>query len=86
MWNKLPIVGWFIAAIAAMSLSVPFYIAWTWNHIGEKFFYFLPEAYHRISFFEIFFLFITLGIVKWIIGCLTPRFMYVNNSNDNDNS
>jgi hypothetical protein len=84
MWNKLPIIGWIITIIAAIGLSVPFWLAWSVFGIGERFFSdYLPSQFVDPGFWEIFWLFICLGIFRWVLSCITPRFVHVSVSNDN---
>lgn len=85
MWNKIPFLGWFLSAVGATSLSVPFWICWTWGGIGKRYFYFLPEVFQVISFWNCVGLFVTIAILK---GTLVPKIFSVSNSqsvNKNEN-
>jgi len=65
MINKIPFLGWFLSCVAATSLSIPFWICWTWGEIGKNYFYFVPE------------LFIVIAILK---GTLIPKLFSTSNS------
>jgi hypothetical protein len=78
MINKLPVIGWLLSLVANVSLSVPFWICWTACGIGAKYFYWLPELYQRIPFWDCVGLFIAISIVK---GALVPQFASVSQTN-----
>ena len=80
MINKLPIIGWALSLAANISLSVPFWIAWTCCGIGAKYFYWLPPVYQSIPFWNCVGLFVCISIIK---GTLIPTLASVNNSNEN---
>lgn len=80
MINKIPIVGWGLAIIAAVGLAVPFWFCWTLCGVGEEFFYFIPGVYQKISFWNCIGLFIVIAIIK---GTLVPRLFSVSNSQSN---
>ena len=61
--NSIPVIGWLIDLVAKVSLAVPFWIFWTWWDVGEKFFYWLPEVYTNIGFWECVRVFICLGVL-----------------------
>lgn len=83
MLNKIPFFGWILTAIAAIGLAVPFWLCWTIGGIGATFFgAWLPAQFVAPGFWQIFGLFICLGIFKWILSCITPRFAVVSVSND----
>ncbi len=73
MLNKIPFLGWFFSAVAAISLAVPFWLCWTWWGVGVKYFYWLPEIYQIIMFWDCVALFIVIAILK---GTLIPRLFY----------
>jgi hypothetical protein len=77
MWNKIPFLGWFLSAVSAISLSVPFWLCWTIGGLGEKYFSWLPLVYQSISFWNCVGLFIVIAIIK---GTLTPKLFSVSNS------
>lgn len=84
MLNKIPVIGWIFTVIAALGLSLPFWLAWSVGGIGNTFFSsYLPPQFVSPGFWQIFGLFICLGIFKWILSCITPRFVYVHVNNDN---
>lgn len=84
MLNKIPIIGWVLTVIAAIGLSVPFWLAWSVGGIGRIFFSgYIPAQFVNPGFWQIFGLFICLGIFKWILSCITPNFVEVNVHNDN---
>ena len=64
MWNAIPFIGWIISAGVAISMAIPFWIVWTSCHIGQKYFYFLPEVYKTIGFWDTVGLFIAMSIIK----------------------
>ena len=78
MINKLPFIGWFFSSIAAVSLSIPFWICWSWGGIGKKYFYFVPEVFQSIPFWNCVGLFIVIAILK---GTLIPKLFSVSTSN-----
>lgn len=82
MINKLPVIGWLLSIIASVSLSVPFWVVWTYFGIGAKYFYWLPAVYQRIPFWECVGLFIAISIIK---GTLIPSLAHVSNTNENTN-
>jgi hypothetical protein len=82
MINKLPIIGWILSACASISLSVPFWIGWTACGLGKKYFYWLPDVYQSIPFWDCVGLFIVLSIIK---GTLIPKLVTVSNNNKNTN-
>lgn len=78
--NGIPVVGWLLSLIFNISTSVPFWVIWTACGIGKKYFYFLPEVYQSIGFWECVGLFTIIGILKQI---LTPKFVSVAQTNNN---
>lgn len=79
MINTIPVIGWILSIIANVSMSIPFWFCWTVCDLGKKYFYWLPEVYQDISFWNCVGLFIILSIIK---GVFYPSFN-VNNSNTN---
>jgi len=77
MINKIPFFGWFLSCVAATSLSIPFWICWTWGEIGKNYFYFVPETFQVISFWNCVGLFIVIAILK---GTLIPKLFSASNS------
>ena len=82
MLNAIPIVGWIISAIAAVSLSFPFWLCWTVFGTGEMFFDFLPPEWQSIGFLRCVALFISISIIKQVF---VPKFVSVNNSSESKN-
>ena len=78
--NAIPVIGWILSLIFTVSTSVPFWIAWTVCGIGDKYFYWLPEVYRVIPFWNCVGLFLCIGILKSV---LTPTIASVSQSNDN---
>ena len=64
MLNSIPIVGTILDFILKVCMAIPFWFIWTVLKIGEKFFYFLPEVYQHIGFWETVGVFMVLGIIK----------------------
>jgi hypothetical protein len=77
MLNKIPFIGWMFTAIAAVGLAVPFWFFWTVCGIGATYFYFVPEVFRVIPFWDCFGLFIVILIVK---GTLVPKLFSVSNT------
>ena len=77
MLNAIPILGWLISALFAMSLAVPFYFIW--NALAPTYFYFLPAVYKAIPFWDCVGLFIILPILK---SMLVPKFSSVSSSSE----
>ena len=79
MLHALPIIGWAIQAVFTLSISVIFWLGWTVFGVGYDFFYFLPERFQSLSFWEVFWLFTVVGILKSVF---TPRFVSVSQTNN----
>lgn len=75
--NAIPIVGWFISLLVAMSLAVPFWFVWSCLGIGATFFNFLPAVWLTIGFWQTVGVFTCVSILKLVVF---PRSV-VNNSN-----
>lgn len=80
MINKIPFLGWLLSFCASVSLSIPFWICWTVCGIGRTYFYFVPEVYQVIPFWNCVGLFIVISIVK---GTLVPTIASVSQTNNN---
>ena len=80
MINKLPFIGWVLSLVASISMSVPFWLCWTVCGIGARYFYWLPEVYHAISFWNCVGLFICASIIK---GTFVPVFASQSNTQTN---
>ena len=77
-WNSIPFLGWMISLAGNISLSIPFYICWTWFGIGKAYFDFLPLKYQEIGFWHSVGLFIVVGILKSV---LVPTVASVSQTN-----
>jgi pilus assembly protein TadC len=71
--SLIPIVGWVLSLFFTMSLAVPFYLFY--NPISKRYFYFLPEQYHNLPFWDIVMVFTVVGILKFIF---VPKIVEVN--------
>lgn len=80
MLNALPILGWILSITFAISLSVPFWFFWTVCKIGEKYFYFVPDVYQGIGFWNCVALFTVISILKAV---LIPKFSSNSQTNNN---
>ncbi len=69
--NAIPFVGWAISLFLSISVSVPFWVLWTWYGIGEKYFYFLPVVYYKPGFVDC----VAFFIVASILQILVPKFV-----------
>jgi len=78
--NSIPIVGWLLSTIFSVSTAVPFWLVWTKGGIGQKYFYFLPEVYHNVSFWSCVGIFIVVGIIKEVF---TPKIATVTQKMEN---
>lgn len=79
MINKLPIIGWALSLIGSASMSVPFWLCWTFAGIGARYFYWLPPVYQDIGFWQCVGLFVVISILK---GCF-PVLVTVSQANTN---
>jgi hypothetical protein len=77
--NAIPILGWALSLLFTASTAVPFWIIWTVCGIGEKFFYFVPDVYKQIGFWESVGLFMVVGIIKQVF---VPKVASVVNTNN----
>lgn len=66
--NAIPIVGWMFSCLVSISISIPFWICWTWMEIGQTYFRFLPSAWHSIPFWDCVCLMIVIDILTTIFG------------------
>lgn len=80
MINKLPVIGWLLSIVSSVSLSIPFWICWTVCGLGEKYFYWLPEVYWNLPFWNCVGLFIVISIIK---GVLVPTLVSVSSRSSN---
>ncbi len=77
MINKIPFLGWILSFLASIGLSVPFWYFWTHWKLGFIYFYFLPDIYKSIPFWNCVGLFIIIAILK---GTLIPKIFSINNN------
>ena len=75
MLNAIPVIGWLLSLVFTTSVAVPFWIVWSACGIGSKYFYWLPEVYQRIPFWNCVGLFMVIGILKSV---LTPKLVEVS--------
>ncbi len=71
--NYLPILGWAMSVFFNVSVAIPFWFLWTYHEMGKRFFYWLPETYQSIAFWDTVALFIVIGILKSV---LLPSFSH----------
>lgn len=69
----------FITPIVSIIVAIPFYIFWNWFNI-RKFFYFLPDVFLRIGFWETVGLFVVVSFIHMIF---VPKFATVTQTNKN---
>lgn len=62
--HAIPVIGTILSLCVTIFTAIPFWFVWTVLGIGEKFFYFLPELYLSIGFWETVGLFMVLSILK----------------------
>jgi len=86
MLNKIPFIGWVLSALAAVGLAVPFWLCWSIGGVGEKYFYWLPEVYQFIPFWECVALFIVIAILKTTVISMIPKLFSISISNDQHTS
>ena len=67
--TTFPVIGWVIGPVLSALVAIPFYFLWHVCNV-KKFFFFLPDVYMNVGFFELVGLFIVLSIAKSL--CL-PR-------------
>jgi hypothetical protein len=77
--NSIPVIGWLLSVIFTTSTALPFWIAWTNCGIGERYFYFLPEVYHDVPFWDCVGVFLVVGIIK---GVFVPKIASVSQTNN----
>lgn len=69
MLNAIPFVGWLLSFVFAVSLAIPFFFIW--NALAPTYFYFLPDVYKNIPFWDTVGLFMIIPILKFM---LVPKF------------
>lgn len=60
----LPVVGWAIAFVLMFFLAIPFYFLW--NDLAPVYFYWLPQVYQSIGFWDCVWLMMLITILKLI--------------------
>ena len=80
MLNAIPVIGWLLSLIFSISLAVPFWICYSYCGLGSKYFYWLPEVYQYVSFWNCVGLFICVSILK---SLLVPKFSSITKKNEN---
>jgi hypothetical protein len=73
--NAIPVVGWIVTGLFAISTAIPFWFIWTRCGIGEIYFFFLPETYKSIPFWDS----VGLFIIAWILKSLFPKLASIEN-------
>ena len=68
----IPVIGWFLGIMISLFISIPFYFLWNW--LAPIYFYFLPQVYKELPFFNCIGLFILIPIV---IKTISPFGTYV---------
>jgi hypothetical protein len=66
MIYAIPIIGHIIGFVAFASMALPFWLFWTAAGMGEKYFYFVPETYYNIGFWECWMVFSIISILKFM--------------------
>jgi hypothetical protein len=80
MLNAIPFFGWFLSALFAISLAVPFWFIWSVCGIGETYAYWLPQVYKHPGFWDCVGVFIVIGIIKTVF---LPRLATSSSSSNN---
>lgn len=79
MINSIPVIGWLISFFLSASLAIPFYFIW--NSLAPTYFYFLPDVYKQIPFWDTVGLFMIVPILKHM---LVPTFISNTNKIDKE--
>ncbi len=77
MLNAIPIFGWILSFIFSVSLAIPFFFLW--NAMAPTYFYFVPDVYKTIPFWDCVWLFMLMSILKSV---LVPRLATVSSSSE----
>lgn len=77
MLNAIPIIGWIISFLLSVSLAIPFYFIW--NSLAPTYFYFLPQVYLNIPFWDTVGLFMIIPILKHMLVPTLVRNSTTNN-------
>lgn len=62
---SIPVIGWIVGAFFHTCLAIPFYFIW--NALAPTYFYWLPNVFHQIDFWDCVGLFIVISILKSVI-------------------
>lgn len=65
MIYSIPVIGWLIGVFFHTCLAIPFYLLW--NSFAPVYFYWLPEVYQDIAFWDCVGLFIIISILKAVL-------------------
>jgi hypothetical protein len=79
-WGALPIIGWIIGPLLAISSAIPLWFVWSYCGLGGKYFHFIPELYHYIPFWDM----VGLFLIVWVLKSLVPNIASNNNTNTNN--
>ena len=79
MINAIPVIGWLVSFFLSASLAIPFYFIW--NSLAPTYFYFLPDVYKNIPFWDTVGLFMIVPILKHM---LVPTFISNTNKIDKE--
>lgn len=65
MWSAIPILGWALGFIVAFFMAIPFWLLW--NALAPTYFYWLPQVYMNVPFWDCVWLFLLIWILKAIL-------------------
>lgn len=74
----IPVIGWIVGFLVAVSVSIPFYFIW--NGLAPTYFYFLPDVYLSVPFWHCVGLFMLSPMLKWLV---VPNLSSVRQNNEN---
>jgi hypothetical protein len=75
--NAIPFFGWIMDFGLKVSLAIPFWFIWTICGLGKKYFYFLPQVYQHVPFWNCVGLFMAVPI---LYNIFIPKFVSVSNT------
>lgn len=78
MFNRIPVVGWFLSIAAAASMAVPFWFFWNLMDIGPFYFDFLPENWQNMSFVGTVGVFVCISILRTVAFGMLPWVIVAN--------
>lgn len=76
--NSIPVIGWITNIVLMASLAVPFYFMW--NYVAPTYFYWLPDVYQNIPFWDCVWLFTVISILQKV---LIPKLASINQNVSN---